>query len=70
MNANGPAVCFSKRNPTQVPDWSFYSLAAKQSRHQEGLACVFAVQIESVLPIRVSRYKVSGLLGVDPGAGT
>ena len=28
MHPNGPAVCFSKRNPTQAPGRSWYPAAA------------------------------------------
>jgi hypothetical protein len=54
MKPNGPAVCFSKRNPTTalgrilVPRASG---ARKLSRCKEGLARVFAVNVQSLLSI-------------------
>jgi hypothetical protein len=47
--ANGPAVCFSRRNPTTAPGRVLVpraSGAEKLSRCKEGLARVFAVMVQ------------------------
>jgi len=50
--ANGPAVCFSRRNPTTAPgrvQVPRASGATKLSRCKEGLARVFAVMVQILL---------------------
>ncbi len=50
--ANGPAVCFSRRNPTTAPGSILVpraSGAEKLSRCKEGLARVFAVMVQIFL---------------------
>jgi hypothetical protein len=52
LNANGPAVCFSRRNPTTAPGRILVpraSGAGKLSRCKEGLARVFAVMVQILL---------------------
>jgi len=52
MQPNGPAVCFSRRNPTQAPGRVLVpraSGATKLSRCKEGLARVFAVMVQILL---------------------
>ena len=54
MNANGPAVGLSKRYPTQHPGRVLVpraSGATKLSRCKEGLARVFAVQVQVLMSI-------------------
>jgi len=54
MLPNGPAVCFSRRNPTTAPGRILVpraSGATKLSRCKEGLARVFAVLVQSLLSI-------------------
>ena len=49
---NGPAVCFSRRNPTTAPGRVLVpraSGATKLSRCKEGLARVFAVMVQIIL---------------------
>lgn len=49
---NGPAVCFSRRNPTTAPgrvQIPRASGATKLSRCKEGLARVFAVMVQILL---------------------
>jgi len=49
MPCNGPAVCFSRRNPTTAPGRVLVpraSGARKLSRCKEGLARVFAVMVQ------------------------
>jgi len=49
---NGPAVCFSRRNPTTAPGRVLVpraSGATKLSRCKEGLARVFAVMVQILL---------------------
>ena len=64
MCANGPAVCFSRRNPTTAPGRVLVprgSGATKLSRCKEGLARVFAVMVQILLSI--TRVAVQGLVG-------
>jgi len=52
LTANGPAVCFSRRNPTTAPGRVLVpraSGATKLSRCKEGLARVFAVMVQILL---------------------
>ena len=52
MHPNGPAVCFSRRNPTTAPGRVLVpraSGATKLSRCKEGLARVFAVMVQILL---------------------
>jgi len=52
MPYNGPAVCFSRRNPTTAPGSILVpsaSGAGKLSRCKEGLARVFAVMVQFLL---------------------
>jgi hypothetical protein len=52
LTSNGPAVCFSRRNPTTAPGRVLIpraSGAAKLSRCKEGLARVFAVMVQIFL---------------------
>ena len=52
MAYNGPAVCFSRRNPTTAPGRVLVpraSGATKLSRCKEGLARVFAVMVQILL---------------------
>ena len=52
MHGNGPAVCFSRRNPTTAPGRVLVpraSGATKLSRCKEGLARVFAVMVQILL---------------------
>ena len=52
MHYNGPAVCFSRRNPTTAPGRVLVpraSGATKLSRCKEGLARVFAVIVQILL---------------------
>ena len=52
MHYNGPAVCFSRRNPTTAPGRVLVprgSGATKLSRCKEGLARVFAVMVQILL---------------------
>ena len=60
MPANGPAVGFSKRNPTQAPGRvpvPRVSGARKLSRCKEGLARFLASMYKFYWALRVSRYK-------------
>ena len=64
MLPNGPAVCFSRRNPTTAPGRVLVprgSGATKLSRCKEGLARVFAVMVQILLSI--TRVAVQGLVG-------
>ena len=61
---NGPAVCFSRRNPTTAPGRVLVpraSGARKLSRCKEGLARVFAVMVQILLSI--ARVAVQSLIG-------
>ena len=52
MLPNGPAVCFSRRNPTTAPGRVLVpraSGATKLSRCKEGLSRVFAVMVQILL---------------------
>ena len=52
LKPNGPAVCFSRRNPTTAPgrvQVPRASGATKLSRCKEGLARVFAVMVQILL---------------------
>ena len=52
MTPNGPAVCFSRRNPTTAPGRVLVPRASgadKLSRCKEGLARVFAVMLQILL---------------------
>jgi hypothetical protein len=52
LTHNGPAVCFSRRNPTTAPGRVLVpraSGATKLSRCKEGLARVFAVMVQILL---------------------
>ncbi len=52
ITSNGPAVCFSRRNPTTAPGRVLVprgSGATKLSRCKEGLARVFAVMVQILL---------------------
>jgi hypothetical protein len=52
MAYNGPAVCFSRRNPTTAPGRVLVPRASgadKLSRCKEGLARVFAVMVQIFL---------------------
>jgi hypothetical protein len=54
LKHNGPAVCFSRRNPTTAPGRILVTRASgadKLSRCKEGLARVFAVQVQSFVSI-------------------
>jgi len=63
FTANGPAVCFSRRNPTTAPGRVLVpraSGATKLSRCKEGLARVFAVMVQILLS--------SGVIAVQIGS--
>jgi hypothetical protein len=65
MNTNGPAVCFSRRNPTTAPGRVLVprgSGAEKLSRCKEGLARVFAVMVQILL----SSGAVAVQIGSEP----
>ena len=60
--ANGPAVCFSKRNPTTAPGSILVPRASgadKLSWCKEGLARFLASGYKFLWGLRVSRYKLS-----------
>jgi hypothetical protein len=70
MCANGPAVCFSKRNPTTAPGSILVpraSGAIKLSRCKEGLARFLASRYKFYCALRVSRYKLDWCREVIPG---
>lgn len=65
MTANGPAVCFSRRNPTTAPGRVLVpraSGATKLSRCKECLARVFAVLVQILL----SSSAVAVQIGSEP----
>ena len=65
MTTNGPAVCFSRRNPTTAPGRVLVpraSGATKLSRCKEGLARVFAVMVQILL----SSGAVAVQIGSEP----
>ena len=65
MTTNGPAVCFSRRNPTTAPGRVLVpraSGAEKLSRCKEGLARVFAVMVQ----IFLSAGAVAVQIGSEP----
>ena len=71
MHANGPAVCFSRRNPTTAPGRIMVprvSGATKLSRCKEGLARVFAVMVRSLMNITRVAVQVWSEPGIYHGA--
>ena len=65
LKHNGPAVCFSRRNPTTAPGRVLVpraSGATKLSRCKEGLARVFAVMVQILL----SSGAVAVQIGSEP----
>ena len=66
ITPNGPAVCFSRRNPTTAPgrvQVPRVSGADKLSRCKEGLARVFAVQVQKF----VEHYACRGTSFIGAG---
>ena len=65
ITSNGPAVCFSRRNPTTAPGRVLVpraSGATKLSRCKKGLARVFAVMLQILL----SSGAVAVQIGSEP----